>query len=528
MDHLETAERNLLFKCVTGSRAYGTSTPTSDLDVRGVFAADPISVITPWLGVDQVQGPGDTVLYELSRYVKLVCGQSPNIVELLWIDPSDILFEHPAWSELRAIRGSLLTTKVRATYGGFATQALKGMRGHERWLNNPQPERPPLPRDFASMVHNIRLPRSMDTVMPAEGAWTAVGCGQDVYLLFEGGSGSWFDANGNLRHFSKGERRAASDAEPSAVFRFDRKKYDEAKRDHENYWMWQRNRNKARGALEEEMGYDGKNVGHVMRLLRTAHEILTARVVRVRRPDAEELLAYRTKKFPLERILAEADRLEGMLAEAEASSRLPRTIDEAEVARVVMRMYERVWSKSPRPRSGHNPAERRVGPPDLSGRVVVFDLEMTGFAEAGRRQIVEVAAVEIEGGRATGRTFHSYVNPETHLNRVAGRIHGLTPGFLASKPTFGEVAPLLLDFIADAPLLSHRAETDMRALNNDLVLAGFEPLPPGRAACTERFARQLLGGVPLSLDSLCDAFGIDRSARARGHTGPIDAALLCE
>ena len=535
MDALRQAELNPIVRCITGSRAYGTSTPASDLDIRGVFAAAPISLMTPFHPVEQVQGPGDTVLFELMKYVRLVCDQNPNIVELLWVEPSDVLFEGPAWHLLRDRREQLLTTRVRTTYGGFATQALKAMKGHERWLNKPQPEQAPLPSDFVAVVHNFSLGRWANSQVPREGNWTAVGLGQDFYLLHEGGSGTWHDGHGNLRTFTREVAAGITKSDPAVLVRFDRKDYEARKRDHENYWTWLRNRNKDRSALEEKRGFDAKNGAHLIRLLRTAHEILTEGVVRVRRPDAAELLRIRQGEVPYEAVVEMAAGIEAGLPGDEAASNLPSAIDQAVVGEVVMEMYECTWAASRSsvqsrlvPASAPASGFSGGGAPDVRGRVVVVDVEMTGFADAGRNQVVELGAVEIMGGRPTGRTFHAYVNPQARFNPFATQVHRLTPAFLADKPLFAAVAPAFLEFLGSAPLVAHNAETDVRALNNDLQLAGMPPLPPGRAACSMRLAAALLGIRRIGLDALCDVFGVDRTPRSRGHSATMDVSLLAQ
>ena len=528
MDAREQAARNHIFSCVTGSRAYGTSTATSDLDVRGVFAADPISRITPFFPVDQVEGPGDTVMFELSKYVRMVTDQNPNVVELLWVDPSDILRTTPAWEMLREARGQLLTRKVRHTYGGFATQALKQIKGRDRWINKPQPEEPPVPRDFLRMVHNVSLGRDANAAMPLDGRWTLVGAGRDLFLAYEGGTGSWHDAHGNLRTFTREEASGRLGNPPAAIVWFDRENYDARKRDHENYWTWKRERNPDRAALEAAQGMDGKNAAHLIRLLRTAREILREGVVRVRRPDAAELLSIRRGEVGYERVLEMAAEIEAGLAADEAASPLPRAVDQKLVGDLVMGMYEATWKRSALYAAASVWSPGDGTPPDPRGRVVAIDLEMTGFADPGRNQVVEFAAVEIVGGRVTGRTLHSYVDPRAKVNPFARRVHGLSRSFLEGKPTFAEAAPRLLEFIGSSPVVAHNAESDLRALNNDLALAGMPLLPRARAACTQRLATRLFGGAPMGLDALCDVFSMDRGPRERGHGALVDATLLAD
>ena len=62
----------MLFKCVSGSRAYGTDTAASDTDLRGVFIAPP-DVYYGLSPVTQVSDEtNDTTYYELARFIELL------------------------------------------------------------------------------------------------------------------------------------------------------------------------------------------------------------------------------------------------------------------------------------------------------------------------------------------------------------------------------------------------------------------------------------------------------------------------
>lgn len=69
---------------------------------------------------------------------------------------------------------------------------------------------------------------------------------------------------------------------------------------------------------------NSKHGAHLIRLMRTGFEILTEGVLRVRRPDADELLAIRDGAMSYDELIAEAERIERAVIEAETASRLPR------------------------------------------------------------------------------------------------------------------------------------------------------------------------------------------------------------
>jgi len=165
--------------------------------------------------------------------------------------------------------------------------------------------------------------------------------------------------------------------------------------------------------------------------------------------------------------------------------------------------------------------------PDVHGRVVVLDTEGRGYRDAGVPSLVELAAVEIVGGRRTGVVFHTLLDPDAAVNPFAEAMHGLSRESLQGAPRFLEIAPAFLAFLGDSPAVAHGAGSDLAMLDHDLAVAGHSPLPPGRLACTERMAKRLLK-ADLNLNGLCDALGIDRGARAARHGALIDAELTAD
>jgi predicted nucleotidyltransferase len=126
MDFRSIAENNLIFECTTGSVAYGTSVEGSDVDTRGIFIGSPINIITPFYPVEQVEGPGDKVIYEFGKFMKLVVDQNPNILELLWAPLPTVMT--PWMLCIGDIRSQLLSTKSRHTFTGYAHSQLKRLQ----------------------------------------------------------------------------------------------------------------------------------------------------------------------------------------------------------------------------------------------------------------------------------------------------------------------------------------------------------------------------------------------------------------
>lgn len=160
-------------------------------------------------------------------------------------------------------------------------------------------------------------------------------------------------------------------------------------------------------------------------------------------------------------------------------------------------------------------------------REVVLDTETTGLDPASGHRIVEIGCIELVNHVATGRNFHSYINPERNIPVEAQAVHGLTTEFLAGHPTFAAIVDDFDAFIADSILVIHNAEFDLGFLNVELRKLSRPLLPPQRAIDTVMLARRKFPGAPANLDALCQRFQIDNSDRSL-HGALKDARLLAE
>jgi DNA polymerase-3 subunit epsilon len=159
-------------------------------------------------------------------------------------------------------------------------------------------------------------------------------------------------------------------------------------------------------------------------------------------------------------------------------------------------------------------------------RKIVLDTETTGLDPKQGHRVIEVAAIEMDGRKVSGRTFHRYLNPEREIDEGAAAVHGLTLDRLLDEPKFAEVAPALLEFIAGAELIIHNAPFDIGFLNAELVLAGL-PLLKNPVIDTLKVAKELHPGKKNNLNALCDRYLIDNSHRTL-HGALLDTELLAE
>ena len=101
---------------------------------------------------------------------------------------------------------------------------------------------------------------------------------------------------------------------------------------------------------------------------------------------------------------------------------------------------------------------------------IFLDTETTGLDYKSGHKLIEIACVEIENRKFTGKEFQSYLNPNRTIDPGAVKVHGLSQEFLSDKPLFIDIYSDLLEFIKGSELLIHNAEFDLGFINNELAL----------------------------------------------------------
>ena len=113
MNAREIAKKNKMLEFIVGSNLYGTTTPTSDKDYSGVFMPDE-NMVFGFERADEVdlsvkskrsdgkndENAVDIVLYEFRKFVKLALENNPNILEMIFVNPINVIFSNEYGEEL--------------------------------------------------------------------------------------------------------------------------------------------------------------------------------------------------------------------------------------------------------------------------------------------------------------------------------------------------------------------------------------------------------------------------------------------
>ena len=357
----EMIRDNLIVKHLSGSHAYGTNIEGSDLDIRGVFMADPICVRTPWYTTKEgkIADSEDAKLYEFHEFMKNVVDQGPNIIETLWVDLADCTFSGSPYAFLRSVRQSLLSKRAAFKFTGYGMSQMNRIKGHNKWINNPQPKEPPQQVDFVKLIQwfgeSKMMPRDFTLRKFTERDFRIVPYGGNIFGLYgyERNLAAGFSTLGHtpfnletgaLNTQFEGEREYLGP--PGAIVKFNEKEYKQAKENHTNYWKWKRDRNPQRSELEEQFGYDTKHAMHLFRLMRMGQEILETGFVLVKRPDAAELLDIRNGKLSYEEIVEYGEHMDDYVRNvAYKQSDLPREVNLHFAANVIGEVQSMMWDK---------------------------------------------------------------------------------------------------------------------------------------------------------------------------------------
>ena len=120
----ETLGREAILRGITGSQAYGMATPSSDIDIFGIF----VRPTRQLLGFQKGEASycftaPDATYHELGRFCELCLNGNPTAIEFLWLE--NYLQMTEEGKALLALREKFLSKRVRNSYIGYVYSQLQ-------------------------------------------------------------------------------------------------------------------------------------------------------------------------------------------------------------------------------------------------------------------------------------------------------------------------------------------------------------------------------------------------------------------
>jgi len=362
---------NTIYVTLHGSQAYGLNNDLSDVDVKGIVippkevendlfhrfeqSENSIELEESLTYLKNPKNPKfESSLYSLKKFMMLAANINPNIIELLWTDPTDhFVFKSPM-DELMDNRNLFLSSKAKFTFAGYSWAQLHKIERHRKWIVR------------GEMV----APKREDFGLPSEAPKQMM----EIFGLIKSEVERWNLSQYPLNNMERDELKADIWELIYNVSQVDvnegnwPKKYEAGvierlakeynlktevvdilqrerlyKKEMEMYksWLtWKTGRNPARHELEVRSGYDTKHGSHLVRLLRMGLEILTEHKIIVKRPDREEILHIKNGGWTYEKLMEYATEFQIKLDEAYKITTLPKSVNYEKINSLYHQLYE--------------------------------------------------------------------------------------------------------------------------------------------------------------------------------------------
>jgi predicted nucleotidyltransferase len=110
-----------------GSHAYGTETPDSDLDIRGIATNTARDILARQDFEHVVNVDTDTTIYSLDKMIFLLCENNPNTMEILGLKPEHYLYTNKIGKILLENKSLFISKRCIQSFGGYADDQLRRM-----------------------------------------------------------------------------------------------------------------------------------------------------------------------------------------------------------------------------------------------------------------------------------------------------------------------------------------------------------------------------------------------------------------
>ncbi len=369
--NLNWLQDNLIFMTVHGSQCYGLANELSDLDLKGVCvppkdvennlfhrfeqAENDAELHKKYDSLRNPKNPKmESTVYSLKKFMILAANVNPNIIELLFVDPSDIRLLTPTMETLLEHRELFLSSKAKFSFGGYAYSQMAKIERHRKWIVRGELKKPKR-EDFGLSPER---PKQMDEVFGLIKSeverWNLSQYSlnnmerdelkEDIWELIYNVSkvdvneGNWpkiYEA-GVIERLSKEYNLKEEVVDVLQRERLYKKEMEMYK----SWLIWKTGRNPARHELEVKCGYDCKHGMHLVRLMRMGMEILNDHKIIVKRQDKEELLQIRSGEWSYEQIMEFSKDMQIKLDNLYKTTTLPKSVDYEKINSLYHKLYE--------------------------------------------------------------------------------------------------------------------------------------------------------------------------------------------
>lgn len=337
-----------------GSQAYGTATPNSDIDIKGIYIQN-IYDVASFKYQQQIMPDKDTTYFEVKRFLELAGSANPTILELMWMPDRCIQVKDPLFIKyIESNRDIFLTKECCNSFMGYAYQQIykaKGLNKKMNWEQDRITRKKPI--DFCKFLwlpdwkykKDVRLSNKIDLITPDWFnmdfyALTKIDNTKQLYKFWyiKMPQQEWTKPLCNNDDLIMTAIPENVDAKLLAIVQYDLDGFQAHCREYNQYQIWLKERNESRYVDVQNHGQkiDGKNLMHCYRLMDMAEEIVKEHKIIVERPNRQELLDIRHGKYDLQTLIDRAEEKIERIKELYENSDLPDKVDKEKVNEILV------------------------------------------------------------------------------------------------------------------------------------------------------------------------------------------------
>ncbi|MBP2615854.1 DNA polymerase beta superfamily protein [Chryseobacterium jejuense] len=340
----------LLFEAISGSRAFGLATETSDTDIRGVYYL-PKEDFFGLNYISQISNEmNDITYYEIGRFVELLLKNNPNILEVLASPEDCILYKHPLMDLLKP--EDFLSKLCKDTFAGYAVSQIKKAKGLNKKILNPIDKERKSVLDFCFILDgqgSVPLKKWLSEYRKVQEkcGLTAIDHTKGMFALFYDDSET-LKYKGIIQHEEANQVSVSSvpkDEKPEAYLFCNLDAYSTYCKDYREYWKWVEERNEDRYNVNQTHGqnYDSKNMMHTIRLLQSCEQIFRNHSLQIRVENRDELLDIKAGNWSYEAVMKKTEKLIQSIEEQYAISDLPDYPDTQKSLKILVDIREALY-----------------------------------------------------------------------------------------------------------------------------------------------------------------------------------------